>query len=678
MKLKFLLLITCIQTTLLGQTFTDYKREGELPKRPDIPQDFMKEYAVIIKSQTVSKSLFTGSFPEIDQLATYQTYEHILLNKEEALSDYKRLVVPKFNGRIGDFVQMKFVDLRIRKQNGSIIDLKIKDLPLANLTETDELYSQKEENYIYEIQGLEVGDEIERITVIESKFPDQGRIVNLYQEYPVLDASFVIEVSTMVKVNGRVYNGMPIPQITEKGEQRVYSWKMQNLQAIPEANAEGAIFTKNLAYFVYELNLDAFRMEPTTVKVLNFSDLIMQYVSDFMEPRVRNKKKYKEFYDELFLRGAKEFGKTDPLTLTKLEKTYLLNHFIQKEMKSAGKLEDFEKSEGIEYFLVNKKIDYANLMCIYRDFFEKNEIEYYLAIGKSRFNGDFDLDYVSSTQIASYLFVFKDEAGNTFTIVPGAGLNEMPSSLLGTKLYMKNIVDPKSKLQSIEFGQDDLKNEKNNKRSRRTEINILADGKAEIKTNLSLTGLFSDEGRDFLLGSYKEDSIKVRMERAYKNRFKDKEVFFKEAQLKKMETTAPFDFQFETQMGINAFLKEDNKWEMKLSDWLAHSIRWISNAKKRTLDHHNSFAGTDIEEIIITFPYPVQIDNIAELNKSKDTDKAAYKLSVALIKDNVLRIQSRYQVKQILIPAQESLLQQDVNELWKTCNELKFLIKKKV
>jgi len=117
---------------------------------------------------------------------------------------------------------------------------------------------------------------------------------------------------------------------------------------------------------------------------------------------------------------------------------------------------------------------------------------------------------------------------------------------------------------------------------------------------------------------------------------------------------------------------------MKLSDWLAHSIRWISNAKKRTLDHHNSFAGTDIEEIIITFPYPVQIDNIAELNKSKDTDKAAYKLSVALIKDNVLRIQSRYQVKQILIPAQESLLQQDVNELWKTCNELKFLIKKKL
>lgn len=678
MKLKFLLLITCIQTTLFGQTFTDYKWEGEMPKRPEIPQDFMKEDAVIIKSQTVSKSLFTGSFPEIDQLATYQTYEHILLNKEEALSDYKRLVVPKFNGRIGDFVQMKFVDLRIRKQNGNVIDLKIKDLPLANLTETDELYSQKEENYIYEIQGLEVGDEIERITVIESKFPDQGRIVNLYQEYPVLDASFVIEVSTMVKVNGRVYNGMPIPQITEKGEQRVYSWKMQNLQAIPEANAEGAIFTKNLAYFVYELNLDAFRMEPTTVKVLNFSDLIMQYVSDFMEPRVRNKKKYKEFYDELFLRGAKEFGKTDPLTLTKLEKTYLLNHFIQKEMKSAGKLEDFEKSEGIEYFLVNKKIDYANLMCIYRDFFEKNEIEYYLAIGKSRFNGDFDLDYVSSTQIASYLFVFKDEAGNTFTIVPGSGLNEMPSSLLGTKLYMKNIVDPKAKLQSIEFGQDDLKNEKNNKRSRRTEINILADGKAEIKTNLSLTGLFSDEGRDFLLGSYKEDSIKVRMERAYKNRFKDKEVFFKEAQLKKMETTAPYDFQFETQMGINAFLTEDSKWEMKVSDWLAHSIRWISNAKKRTLDHHNSFAGTDIEEIIITFPYPVQIDNIAELNKSKDTDKAAYKLSVALIKDNVLRIQSRYQVKQILIPAQESLLQQDVNELWKTCNEFKFLIKKKL
>ena len=98
---------------------------------------------------------------------------------------------------------------------------------------------------------------------------------------------------------------MPQPTIADRGESRNYTWRMQNLKAVPEANSAGTIFTKSLEYFVYELNLDGFRMEAAAFKVSNFSYLIMQYVSDFMDPRIRNKKKYKDFYTNLFTNGAK-------------------------------------------------------------------------------------------------------------------------------------------------------------------------------------------------------------------------------------------------------------------------------------------------------------------------------------------------------------------------------------
>jgi hypothetical protein len=671
-------LLLFVAFNLQSQTFSDYKWEADMPKASSIPDQFKEEDAIILKSETFSQSIFTGSFPEIDQLATYKTYEHIMFLKEDAVKEYNRISIPKFNGRIGDFVQVKYVDIRIRKKDGKIIDYKVRELPKAELKEGDDLYEQRDDNYIYDVPELTVGDEMERITVIESKFPDQGRIVNLYANYPVLDASYVISLSNTVKLNGRVYNGMPLPVTTDRGEQRNYTWKMQNLKAVPEANAQGTIFTKNLEYFVYELNLDAFRMEQLAFKVNNFSDLIMQYVSDFMEPRIRNKKKYNDFYASLFLNGAKSFEKTDPATLTKLEKAFILNEFIVKELKIINKLEDFERSEGIEYFLNNKKADYSNLMCIYRDFFEKNGIEYYLAVGKDRFNGDFDVDYVSQTQIASYFFVFNDENGSTFTIAPGAGLNELPSNLLNTKCLMKNITDPKSKLQSIAFDDAVLKDDKNNKKSRRTELVINEKGDVDVKSVLNLSGLFSTEGRSFWSNSIKEDSINIRLTRNLKNRFKDKEVTIKNTALKNFEIYEPFPFQFEYAATVNSLFDVNNSFNLKVDDWISHNSRWVSNAKKRTLDHHNAFVGTDVEDLIITFPYSVTVENLAELNKSViDNEFASYSIKLTQMNDKVLRIQSKYNVKQLTVPASKAEVQQSVNEIWKKVSETKINIKKK-
>lgn len=662
---------------LQAQTFSDYKWDGEMPTAPEIPAEFKDAEAVIIKSSTKSNNVFTGSFPQIDQLATYEEYQHVKILNEEAIENYQKLSIPKFKGRIGDFVQMKYVDVRIRKKDGTVKDLKVRDLPTPELDEDEK--RALENNYIYEIEGLEVGDEMERITVIESKFPDQGRIVNLYNNYPTLEASFTIAIPTSVKLNGREYNGMPNVDLKNTGDQFVYRWKMKNLRAVPEANTSGTIITNELEHFVYELNFDGLRPGGASFSIGNFSDLIWQYAEDFVDVRIRSKKKVRQFYEELFAEGAKVLKK-EPEQLSKLEKAYLMNNFMVKELKMIGRLEDYERSEGIDYFLKNKKADYSNLMCIYRDFFERHEIKYFLAVGKSRFNGAFDVKYPSSTQISSYLFVFQDDKGNNWWMTPTGGLNELPSSLQATSCLMKDLSDRKSELQSITFSDEALKKVKENKRMRRVQVQVTKDGSLNIKGGLTLSGLYSTEGRGFYVNANKEgkDTLTTRLARSNDNRFETEGTTVAQAAITQFDILPPYNFKTTYQMTVPKAVKvEDGKMTFRAEDWLGHSVRWVSNAEKRTLDYHNAFMGSDVEEVFFVFPYDVEVEGLADLKQKIETDFASYEIEVAQMKPNMIRIKSTYTVKVLTIAADKAMEQQKVNEVWEKATDAKWVIKKK-
>ena len=242
---------------------------------------------------------------------------------------------------------------------------------------------------------------------------------------------------------------------------------------------------------------------------------------------------------------------------------------------------------------------------------------------------------------------------------------------------MKNVSDPKSKLQSIEFGDDVLKSA-DNKRNRRAEIQIAENGDATIKSSLTLSGLYATEGKGFWVNALKEDSLNYRLQRSLKNRFKDKEVVVNSVSVKNYEILTPFTFQIEYNVTVKGLFEiKDGQMSLKGSDWLGHSSRWINNAKKRSLDYHNAFTGTDIEEFILVFPYAVSLENAADLGKSSDNEFASYKMTVQQLKDNTIRLQSRYAIKQLLVPAAKASVQQTVNETLEKVSETKWQFKKK-
>jgi len=676
-----LLSLSCWQ--LSAQSFGDHVWKEEMTTAPEIPGEYTDADAVIINSETYSRGTFSGTFPYIEQLATYRTQVHVKIQKEAALEDYDRVIIQRFKGRIADYVQYKTVDVRIRKSDGTVKNYNVRDLPLAELTEDDDFFDSKEDLYIYELADLEVGDELETITVIESKFLDQGRTVNLYNEYPTLRASFGISVPLKVGIDGRIYNNMPKPTTRTTSTNKIFSWEMTNLKAAPEANSSGTIYQNDLEYFIYELNFDAFRQDQLSFQVKNYADQILQYSEDFLKVRVRKKKKLEEFYTQMFADGAKAFGKK-PEELQAIEKVYLLNEYVAKKMQIISKeLEDFEKSEGIDYFILNGKTDGRNLVRIYRDFFERFEIPYYVAIAKSRFNGPIDLGFVSNTQIGDYFFVFKN--GDGFLSINGmGGLNELPWNFYNTKCYMRDITDRNASLQEINFGDAALKDAKNNKRFIRSQVQInLKKNSITQKTSNSYSGLYARGGRGGIMNGYKADTLDKTLQESFDYNFRAYEEIktkVSNAKVDKMETSplANFAFKYSYDVVIDNLLKEDKgTFTVDADEFLGHSIRNVVNAEKRTLDYHIPYLGTDKEEYYLVFDEDVELDNVSELEKKVENEYASYEMKVTQMKPNMIRIQSTYSVKKLFIPKEQVLKLDEVNQAYEEIMEAKFVFKTK-
>ncbi|MCP4443159.1 MAG: DUF3857 domain-containing protein [Aureispira sp.] len=663
-----------------AQTFSDYEWKSEMAK-VEIPEKYKDAKAVIIKSENYEKGKFSGDYPYITQHGTTRNQTHLKIQSEDALEDYQRVVIPKLKGRIADFVQIKHVDVRVRKADGKVIDYNIRELPKAKLTVDDDLYEQQEDLYIYEIPDLAVGDELEQITLYEQKFFNTVNTVNLYKGYPCLESTFTLSVPLKVMVKGNVYNKMEKPDVRTTSTQRIYKWKMNNLEGVPEANSSGTIFTKDLEYLAYELNFDKFRSDPLAFTVSNWSDLLWQYSEDFFKVRIRKKKKLEEFYTNLFTEGAKALGKT-PDKLAKLEKAFIFNEYVAKNFQIIGKLEDFEKSEGIDYFLSNGKADYRNMMRIYKDFFERNEIEYYVAFGKSRFSGVLDLNFVSSSQISEYFFVFKDDNGGLFTINGTGGLNELPWNLMGTTCYMKDINDRKSQLQKIDFPTAALEDNKANKRYSRAQLKIaLKDNMITEVSSTALNGLYARGGRGGLVAGSKADTLVKTVQRSYDNYFqykKDVTATVKSATVQQQETLDPYPFISKRNVELKNLMKEEEGVKtLAIEHILSHSIRWVTNADDRILDYHLPFLGTDSEDIYLVFDQPVEITNAEELNQKVDNEFGSYSFQVLQDpkKPNMVVIKSKYITKKLFVSKDNAKTFQEVNKAWEKVNDAVLKIK---
>ncbi len=670
--------------SLWAQSFSDYEWKDDMSAAGVIPAEYADAEAVIINTETYRRSTISGTFPYLSQLSTFRQQTHMKLQSQTAVEDNNRIILNRYKGRIGDFVQYKHVDVRVRKPDGTVTDYKVRDLNQPTLDIEDDLYGSKEDLFIYEIPDLAIGDELETVTVLEINFPSTGgaggETVNLYNAYPTLKCSYVVSVPLKVKIDGQSYNNMPKPSVRNTSTNRIIKWEMENLRAVPEANSPGTIYQMDLEYFIYELNYDAYRESQLSFKVNSYADYLMQYAEDYMKVRVRKKKKLEEFYEQLFADGAKVFGKSAD-KLEDIEKVYLINQYIAKEVQPIREeLEDFEKSEGIEYFLLNKRVDNRNLRRIYRDFFERFEIPYFLAAARSRFKGPIDLGFISSSQIDEYFFVFK-YGENFFSINGMGGLNELPWQYYNTDIYMRDITDRDAELQKINFGEVPLLDKEHNKRFSRSQVQVdLKNNKITQKTSTSASGLYANSERAGIIIGSKADTLSKTIQESIDYTYRaydDIKATVKSANVEKFEIspTVHYDFKYSIEVDVEGLMKsKEGKFMVDVDEFLSHRIRRVVNPENRALDYHVAYLGEDTEEYYLVFDQNVSLENMSELNQQIDNEFASYQCVTTQLKPNMIRVKSTYTTKKLFLKKEEAAKLDAVNEVYKKIRDSKLII----
>lgn len=655
---------------LAAQSFTDYNWRSEMTPLPEIPAEFADAPAIIIKNEIYNSGVFTGEMPYIEQLSVYRTQSHIKIQSQEALDEYKRVFVPRFKGKIGDYIQIKEYDIRIRKPDGKIIDLEIKKLPQVTLVEGEENYKQRDEYYIYDLPDLAIGDEIETVSVMESKFINPGSTVTLSQEYPVLSSKYVIAVPRTVSIKG-IVSGMPAVTMSKNADQNIYTWEVKNLKALPEANATGTIvaYEKEVPYFEYEIDFSSL-YAGDAIKIQNFRDIVAQYNDDYLVLTKNSSKKVTELYNEIFA------GVTDNSNISRL---IALNAFIAKEMQIVP-TKELKKDAGIEDYLTLKKADDAGIMKIYLDFFKRYKIQHYIGFVKDRMSGPINFKFVSSTQISDFFLVGKIDE-NYYTVNGSSAINELPYTHQAVDLYLVDKTNPSNvDIQTINYGQHQyLGDLSENKAINRTVFNVnTQDNSVNIISSNTLSGQFSTMGRGGYVNAFKTDSLASAIEKSYKNAFKDKEISVTKANIEIYELDAPYPFKVTAEINAKEIFKKGENGEITvdLSEFMSHQIRAVENPEKRVLKYYLPYLGVDVQDLIFTFDKSIKDANISELNVPKiETKYGIYECRAVKLNDKTIHLQSRYTVKHpvaipedvkpeelLVIPAEEVKLLDQVNQ----------------
>ncbi|MDC0230938.1 hypothetical protein OAK19_03145 [Aureispira] len=361
-------------------------------------------------------------------------------------------------------------------------------------------------------------------------------------------------------------------------------------------------------------------------------------------------------------------------------------NILQKKVQLKNKeLEDFEKSEGIEYFLIGGKTDYRNMMRIYRDFFERFEIPYFFAIAKNRFSGPIDLNFVSSTQIGEYFFIFKN--GDGYLSINGMGcLNELPWNFYGTKCYMRDVSDRQATLQEINFGDAPLKDSKQNKRFSRSQVQVnLKDNTITQKVSNSYSGLYVRSARGWIVTGHKADTLNKTIQKNYTRNFRAHEQIkatVSNAKVSKFETSplANFAFKYGYDVSIENLIQQDQDMQaytINIDEFLNHNIRYVVNPENRILDYHLPYLGIDKEELILVFDKEVALANAVELVRKVENEFASYEFKVTQIKPNMIRIQSFYNTKELFIDKMDAKKLDEINQAFIEVRDSKFYFKLK-
>lgn len=627
----FILLLLGSNNLLKAQK--DYKWEKNAQPTETIPEAFKDQDAVMIYEHEELQSKFDLSRKIIKRRIKIQT--------ELGLEKYARIVMPK-----QQYMGISILDARTIKQDGSVVDLKAKDIKAIDVVSEDDIF-EKDEYYLFKVPGVEVGDEIEMICIYEGYAYYTGGTVSLHSYLPVLKAKYTLRINNGLPFTAARYNDMPKPVVDNTLNEFRCIWTAKNLPGLYDQR--WAIPLNSIPYTIYDISVPKTGRKKQT----QWAGLVKEIDKDHSDIRIRSKKKLNAIYEKII---------GDKSSASKYEQAVAVHNYINKEMRIMN-IPDEEQSNGIEYFLEEKKANSTIIFQIYKNLMEHLDLNYSLAIGRNRYYRDFHVDFPSSYQITNYLFLIENDK-KELQIFPLKSrwtyfeVNEIPTRLEGTTLYAMDMQEK----DSLRYFKIPFSDYKQNKRLRKIRATVDLETKEMAHTvTENMTGAVSTQIRHFYDKASKDGDLEKTFEKILDERIPG--AIFKSISNGEMSNKPPFKYQLDYEYELkNKITKlDDDVFKIDIENWFSHNIQPVK-AEGRVLDYHPMNSSIDAYNYYVEFKRPVKLANKENLDIKISNEVGSYELIVNQIGDNAISIRSKYIIKLNHITVDKVQLLDDLNQ----------------
>ena len=597
----------------------------KVPERVEIPMEFQNEDAVIVEREF----RFAINMFNLYEYGIYQTksWRTRILTKEGIAAS--RILIPK-----NPFSKISVLDARTIKANGQVIDMKSSDIKELDINFDEKDVKRNEKFYLFSVPGVEVGDEIEVIYVIEDA-PIPYKVF-LHDEFAVLNSSYTLTIPKIALYEVYNANGMVKPEIKSiEGNKVRCRWNMTNLPALGEADYSiKSLEVPHVVQVIRGINLINIFGIPDQVGWPDYFVEFEKYVDN--EDRYVSKKygnAVDNFINELW-KGHENEGIAAKLKI--------VHDYLNQNMDIVN-VDSKEAKKPLGYFLEIKKIEQFRLLTLYAQIFKKANIPYDMAFARNKYNGVLNPNIVHMVQVDYMFFTFTDENKKLHYLFPKSDeeqyeMDELPTYLQGTLailIYSDNKIGRGHILPS--HATEDISQAR----------------KIESKVNLNEKTITHDF-QETLSGAYSTDlrfnyvnaARGNKMEEYFNNlcRQRNESMILKSVSIDSFSNVYPYHFRLKYQVDMTDQITklDDDLYSISIENWFWHDHIKIDK-DKRWLTYFPDYPHNDSFKYYLVFDEDVELVNAENLNhRVVHQQIGAYLANAKQISPKIILLESKY------------------------------------
>ena len=606
-------------------------------------------------------------------------YSKIILPESfDPASDYYNVRPENRNNILrpfGEFECVKFFAARIIKPNGTIKKAIVSENTIEQ-TFNGTIIVKKFYNWIFQLNNLEIGDEVELDYSYEGvyNFGASNRIF-FNSDIPIQSLDFTFRYPEKQLFIISYHNGAFAKDSTmvtaSNPHYTEYYFHLENLQGC--INESGARPYKQLPFITFYEHLRDFGIINPTTKYIQtplpypWTYVMLPYAGyKYENPKLRTGRTdiTTTVLNKLTEEETKKAGdSTSCSVVSELQRDLAENYIFKNDLGYyLGEAEDIEHlGKNIE----DKTFRQMSRMRLYDEIMTRLDKLYYHSLLTDKRISEIDINHFE-TLIASRLSIAIPYNGYILHFYPksyrfGYEPNELPFYYEDTY----SILTPQNEqalkkfdlIPQVEFKfiKTPISNKESNFRNTFCKIDISLDSSnVNVKAKIHLSGQFSTMTRGF----YKYGSVDTTMNSSYYKIIsltadaKSKVV----SNISNVGKKFPFETTVNQEFTLNKRLKKNSEkdFTLDLKNLFNYIIEEEFNSKNRHLDYYPDFQSQDIHRFFIHFDHPVTVTNILDFNKKINNYFSNYEVNVSQPTEKDILIECSYIVKALVVPASKA------------------------